>query len=308
MKILIIKKKSAINIIFALFLIILSMIIFTLTSKKFETTQTIYPLDINENSKHDLTGDGKEDSLQIINGQNKIDYNIKSYNDDYFLSKKVPDKVLFTNNTHWKPTVYIHDLSRDKIPEIILQGSKNNKSISYLFHWNGEDFSLISSSEKNILGILDSKNSKTPQLYSINSKNGISSLETSMVINNDTLNTSEDNNNVPSLDSVIKFINLVEYNYVVDELPDIFTSGINSNELSLLWNLNKDNYSYAFQNAFFYDYEWNENGDPTHIRWRLSFEKNALNGSEGNKEEFIIFLDIKKDSSLYKITSIKKSK
>ena len=84
-----------------------------------------------------------------------------------------------------------------------------------------------------------------------------------MVINNDILNTSKDNNNIPSLDSVIKFINLVEYNYVVDELPDIFTSGINSNELSLLWNLDKDNYSYAFQNAFFYDYKWDANVDPT---------------------------------------------
>lgn len=308
MKILIIKKKSAIYIIFALFLIVLSTVIFTLTSKKFETTQTIYPLDINEHSKYDLTGDGKEDVLQIINGQNKIDYNIKSSNNDYFLSKKVPDNILFTNNAHWKPTVYLHDLSRDRIPEIILQGSKNNKSISYLFHWNGEVFSLILSTEKNILGILDSKNSKTPQAYSIDSKNGISSLESFMVINNDILNTSKDNNNVPSLNSVIKFINLVEYNYVVDELPDIFTSGINSNELSLLWNLDKDNYSYAFQNAFFYDYEWNDNGDPTHIKWRLSFEKNALNGNEGNKEEIIIFLDVKKDSSLYKITSIQKSK
>ena len=271
MKILIIKKKFAINIIFTLFLIILSIVIFTLTSEKFETTQTIYPLDINENSKYDLTGDGKEDTLQMINGQNKIDYNIKSYGDDYFLSKKVPDKLLFTTNNHWKPTVFIHDLSRDKIPEILLQGSKNNKSISYLFHWNGEDFSLVTSTEKNILGILDSKNSKTPQLYSIDSKNGISSLESSMVINNDILNTSKDNNSIPSLDSVIKFINLVEYNYVVDELPDIFTSGINSNELSLLWNLDKDNYSYAFQNAFFYDYKWDANGDPTNIKWRLSF-------------------------------------
>ena len=308
MKILIIKKKFAINIIFTLFLIILSIVIFTLTSEKFETTQTIYPLDINENSKYDLTGDGKEDTLQMINGQNKIDYNIKSYGDDYFLSKKVPDKLLFTTNNHWKPTVFIHDLSRDKIPEILLQGSKNNKSISYLFHWNGEDFSLVTSTEKNILGILDSKNSKTPQLYSIDSKNGISSLESSMVINNDILNTSKDNNNIPSLDSVIKFINLVEYNYVVDELPDIFTSGINSNELSLLWNLDKDNYSYAFQNAFFYDYKWDANGDPTNIKWSLSFEKNALKGSEGNKDEIIIFLDVKKDSSLYKITSIKKSK
>lgn len=306
MQILIIKKKSAI--IFILFLLTLSATILTLISEKFETSQTIYPLNINEKTKFDLTADGREDTLEIVNGQNRVDYNIKSYNSDYYLSKKVPDKILFIANSHWKPNIFIHDLSRDKIPEIILQGPKNNKSIFYVFHWNGEDFSLVNSKEKNILGILDSKNSKTPQLYTIDSKKGISSLESSMLINNDILNTSKDNSNVPGLDTVLSFINLIEYNYVVDELPNIFTSTINSNELSLLWSLDKEHYSYAFQNAFFYDYEWNNNNDPTHIKWRLSFEKNALMGSEGNKDEFIIILDIKKDSSSYKINSIQKLK
>lgn len=289
-------------------MIILSTAIFSLTSKRFESIQTIYPSHITKNTEYDLNGDGKEDTIEIINGQNKIDYNIKSYNDDCYLSQKISDKLLFNTNTHWKPTVFIHDISRDKIPEIILQGSKNNKSISYLFHWDGKDFSLLSSSDKNISGILDSKNSKTPQLYSISSKDGTSSLESFMLINNDILDTSKDNTNVPSLDNVLRFINLVEYSYVVDELPDIFTSGINSNELSLLWNLDKDNYSYAFQNSFFYDYEWNDNNEPTRIKWRLSFEKNYLKGNEGNKDEIVIILDIKKETSSYKIDSIQKAK
>ncbi|MBE6071137.1 MAG: hypothetical protein E7208_04160 [Clostridium butyricum] len=308
MKILVINKKFIVNIIFVLFMIILSTAIFELTSKVFESTQTIHPLNIIENTEYDLTGDGKEDTIKIVNGQNKIDYNIKAHDDDYYLSKKLPDKLLFNTNTHWKPTVFIHDISRDKIPEIILHGSKNNKSICYIFHWEDKDFSLVSSTDKNIFGILDSQNSRTPQFYSIASKDGISSLESSMLINNDILDTSKDNTNIPSLDNVLRFINLVEYPYVVDELPDIFTSSINSNELSLLWNLDKDNYSYAFQNSFFYDYEWNDNSEPTHIKWRLSFEKNALKGNEGNKDEIVMFLDIKKEASSYKIDSIQKQK
>ena len=76
MKILVINKKFIVNIIFVLFMIILSTAIFELTSKVFESTQTIHPLNIIENPEYDLTGDGKEATIKIVNGQNKIDYNI----------------------------------------------------------------------------------------------------------------------------------------------------------------------------------------------------------------------------------------
>ena len=175
--------------------------------------------------------------------------------------------------------VFLHDISRDNIPEIIIQGSKNNKSISYVFHWNKKKFDLISSSTNNILGILDCKNSKTPECYSISSSEGITSLYSFMLINDSPLDTSKDNLNIPSFDSVTHFIDLIQLPYVFDDLPDIFTSTIDKKDLSLLWNLDKDNYSYSFQNAFFYDYKWTESGEPVSIRWRLSFEKSNLKGS-----------------------------
>ena len=306
MKILIIKKKLLINTILYIgaFFGIITLVYFI--SNNFETLQTISPVNISQDTYCDLTGDGTKDTLELSNSQNKVDFNIKCSTDNYYLSEELKDKTLFTNNTHWEPKVYLHDISRDNIPEIILIGSKNNKPISYVFHWDKNKFDLVSSNENNIFGILDCKNSKTPQCFSISSSEGLSSLKSFMLINNKVLDTSKDNSNIPSLDSVIKFINIIELPYVLDDLPDIFISEIDRDNLSLLWNLDKDNYSYAFQNAFFYDYKWTDSGEPSSIRWRMSFEKSKLRSSDSNKTELILLLDLEKVDSYYKINSIQK--
>ena len=129
-----------------------------------------------------------------------------------------------------------------------------------------------------------------------------------MLINDSPLDTSKDNLTLPSLDSVTQFIDLIQIPYVLDDIPDIFTSSIDKENLSLLWNLDKDNYSYSFQNAFFYDYKWTESGEPSSIRWRLSFEKSNLKGEANDKTEFILLLDLEKDNSSYKINAIQKIK
>lgn len=307
MKILIRKKKVLVNILFILFLIFLSSVVFYFTSIKFKTLQTIYPINISKDIKYDLNGDGKEDSLQMIDGHNQIDFNIKFNNDDYYLSKEIEDNVLFTLNNHWLPKVFVHDISRNNIPELIIQGSKNQKSICYIFGWNKQNFNNIYTTSKNIFGILDCKNTKTPQCYSLSSSEGVSSLNSFMLINNEILDTTKENPTIPSLDSTIRFINLIEIPYDLEDLPDIFTTSIDKDELSLLWNLDKDKYSYALQNAFFYDYKWNDSGQPSAIKWRLSFEKNNLKGSDTDKNELILLLDLQKIDSNYKITSIQKS-
>lgn len=308
MKILIINKKIIINLFFIITLIFLTLIVFYFTSNKFKTLQTIYPINMSNDMKYDLNGDGKEEILQIMNGQNKVDFNIRSHDSTYYFSNQVDDNILFTINNHWSPKIFLHDVSRDNIPEIILQGSKNNKSICYIFNWSKENFSNVYSTNKNIFGILDCKNTKTPQCYSLSSSEGISSLNSFMLINNDILNTTNENPTVPSLDTTINFINLVEAPYELSDIPDIFINSIDKKELSLLWNLDKENYSYAFQDAFFYDYEWNDSSDPSAIKWRLSFEKNNLKGSENDKSELVLLLNLNKINNSYKITSIQKSK
>jgi hypothetical protein len=277
-------------------------------SSKLKTLQTISPINISNTMQYDLTGDGIKDTVEILNSHNKIDFSINCSGDIYYLSSAVPDKTLFTTNNNLEPKVFFNDISRDNIPEIILMGSKNNKYVNYVFHWNKKNFDLVYSSENNIFGILDCKNSRTPKCYSLSASQGLSSLDSFMLINNSLLNTKEDSTNLPSLDSVTSFINLIELPYVLDDLPDIFTTSIDKENLSLLWNLDKDNYSYTFQNAFFYDYRWNESGEPSAIRWRLSFEKSNSKASHNNKSELVFIVDLVKDGSSYKINAIQKSK
>lgn len=308
MKIIILNKKFIVNLLFSIGVFFFLSTVIYFTSDKFKYIQTISPINVSEDTKFDLTGDGKEDTLQLLNSQNQIDFKINSSNDNYYLSKQTNDSILFTTNNHWEPKIFLRDISRDNIPEIIMQGSKNDNSISYLFHWNKKNFDLISSSNNNIFGILDSKNSKTPQCYSVSSSEGTSSLKSFMLVNDALLDTSKDNSNLPSLDSVTQFINLIQIPYVLDDTPDIFTSTIDKKDLSLLWNLDKENYSYTFQNAFFYDYKWNESGEPASIRWRLSFEKSNLKGSKNDKKEFILLIDLEKNEFFYKINAIQKLK
>ena len=308
MKILIIKKKNLMNAIFYIGSLILLVTLIYFILNNFNSKQTISPINVSEDTQYDLTGDGKKDILQRLNSQNRIDFNINHSNDNYYLSSALDDKILFTNNSHWEPKIFLHDISRDNIPEIIIQGSKNNTCVSYVFHWNKKNFELISLRTNNILGILDCKNSKTPECYSISSSEGITSLYSFMLINDAPLDTSKEKSSVPSFDSVTHFIDIFQLPYVFDDLPDIFTSTIDKKELSLLWNLDKDNYSYSFQNAFFYDYKWTESGEPISIRWRLSFEKSNLKGADNDKTELILLMDLEKDNSTYKINSIQKIK
>lgn len=308
MKILIIKKTFLIKLIFILSFFIFSFTIFLLTTKIFDSSETILPLDVSAQEKYDFNGDGKNDTIKIINGQNKIDYSLRCNDNEYILSHFTKDKILFTLNNHFSPCVFIHDISRDKIPEIIIQGCKNNSNTCYIFHFNKKTPQLCITSNKNITGILDCNNTKTPQVFFINSKEGPSSIESFMLVNNEAINTSKSSDIIPGFDNIIKYINLVELPYIIDELPDIFTNDINSDDLSILWNLDKNNNSYAFQNAFFYDYEWTKNDEPLSISWRLSFEKNHLKEAEGNNEEIIININLKRYDSSYKISSIKLSK
>ena len=129
-----------------------------------------------------------------------------------------------------------------------------------------------------------------------------------MLLNDAALDTSKDNLSIPSFDSVTKFIDIVQLPYVFDDLPDIFTTTIDKSDLSLLWTLDKDNYSYSFQSGFFYDYKWNESYEPSSLRWRLSFEKSSFKGNQSDKSEFILIMDLEKINDSYKINSIQKIK
>ncbi|GAA0078338.1 hypothetical protein UT300005_27170 [Clostridium sp. CTA-5] len=305
---LILKEKKYIIYLSILTLVIVGSIIFTLSINKNKCLQTISPLTSSKNIDFDLTGDGKNDTVKLIKRDNTFDINIDYHNTNIFLSSKIKDNILFNISNSWPIKIYLYDISRDLRPEIILQGTKNNKSMCYVFNFNEGEFYDLYSSDKNIFGILDSNNTKTPQCYSLLSSKGISSLNSFMLINNKLLDTTKDAKNIPSFNNAVSFINLIEAPYELDSLPNIFSSSIANDELSVLWNLDKENYSYSFQDAFFYDYEWDSSGDPTSLKWRLTFEKSKLKGSENDKNELVLSLDCHLNDSNYNITSIEKLK
>ncbi|NME81843.1 hypothetical protein HF850_01650 [Clostridium sp. SM-530-WT-3G] len=309
MKILIIKKKFLINLITFTIVTLIIIVALFLLCNKFNFQETLSPLNLSQNYSYDLNGDGLQDNIQLVEEQNKVDICIKCANEEYYLSKECTDKVLFTSCSYLKPKIFIHDLSRNSVPEIILTGLKGEKNSAYVFQWNKNKFTLLYSDNNNIFGILNCKNSCTPQCYSLNSIKGLSSLNSFMVINNSILDTTADSKSLPSLDSVTSFINIIELSYPLDELPSIFSSNINSDELSLLWNLDKDNNSYLFQNGFFYDYEWDNLNSPLYIKWRLSFEKKSLKDNNSDKKQLVLLIDLRKESnsSSYNITSIQVS-
>ena len=82
---------------------------------------------------------------------------------------------------------------------------------------------------------------------------------------------------------------------------------IKSEELGLLWNLNKNNYNYSFQKAYCYDSTWDEFGNPTTLYWTLSFQKNNFTNDNSNPKELILYITVEyTDSNQFKISSILK--
>ena len=103
------------------------------------------------------------------------------------------------------------------------------------------------------------------------------------------------------------FIDCIEADYELYHVPDIFTDNIKSEELGLLWSLNKNNYNYSFQKAYCYDSTWDEFGNPTTLYWTLSFQKNNFTNDNSNPKELILYITVEyTDSNQFKISSILK--
>ena len=123
-----------------------------------------------------------------------------------------------------------------------------------------------------------------------------------MILNNKVINTKK-NSSIFDMKNLIEFIDLIEKNYEVENLPNIFLDSIDSSNLSILFNLDKEHNTYSFQNGFFYDDSFDENDNANSIKYRLSFEK--FNTSSSSKKELIIYVTISKDcENNFKISSI----
>lgn len=304
MKILIIRKKHIfLFTIIILFIATSSIIVFKNTYPKEESA--FNPIDNAQTSTLDLTGDGIEDSLKVISEDGNIDIQIISKNRIFNLSKSCSNNILLNDSKSWPAKVYFKKLSRKKVPEIIVQGCKDKSPVQYIFTWINGKFENIFESKKNILGILDSNENRTPQIYSLNSSSGNSSLESYMIIKNELLDITNDCKTIPDLSNVIALIDIIQKDYEVEDIPDIFKEGIPENELGLLWNLDKEHNTYSFQDAFFYDENVNKENTITTLKWRITFEKYVKSQSDSSKSELVFYVTTERtyDGS-YKISSL----
>lgn len=298
MKVCLVNKKF----IFLSFLLIIFFILgilFVYRTYPDKIISTFEPIDNSKEYILDLDGDGIIDSLKVVKNNSKPDIKITTNAKSYYLSDNCENSFISTDFFPMK--VYIFETIRNDTPIIVIQC---NNTIN-IFSWNKTKFSNLIKLDGNIFGILNSKNSKTPVYYAFTSSKGMSTLNSYMLINKESLNVSKELNSIDGISNIISFIDLIEKSYEIEDLPDIFSTTIDTSNLAILFNLDKEHNTYSFQNAFFYDESFDEEDNSIEIKWRLSFEKFTKDGTNSSKEEKVIYVSTSKnEDGSFKISNI----
>lgn len=296
------KNKTLIFLFIIIFIIIGNAYLSTYIKKS--PSSQVYSY-IKNNSKFDFDCDGENDELTIISTNTTYSIKIKNSFGEFLLKSQKYDYSLLDISPSCNIYISYISLMRNKTPEVIISGIKNNKPTFYIFQWVNNTFQEVIFSQDNILGILDSNSSRTPKIFTANSTKGDESTKSYIINSKYVKDISFSKLKIPAFDNIQKFIDLIQVEYEIVDTPDIFTSHISSDELGLLWNLDKSNYLYSFQKAFFYDTSWNEEGKPTSLYWILSFEKINHTKSDENPQELILYVKTDLDElDQYKISSI----
>lgn len=301
-----IKKNTIIAFIIIFFLIGISII--TIINTYSQNTETLSNNLLDNNQEYDFDCDGENDQLTIISTNSTYAIKIKNSTGEILLKSNEFDYSLLDITSSCSINISYIDLNRNKIPELIISGFKNNKPTFYIFQWIDNTFKEILFSQNNILGILDYNNSRTPKIFTTNSTTGDKGTNSYILNSNSLKNITFSNQTIPSLGNIQTLINLIEADYELDDAPDIFASYIPSEELGILWNLDKSTYRYSFQKGYFYDISWDDLGKATSIYWILSFEKvNSIDSNCKSQELTIYVKSNLEEPDEYKISSIIKN-
>lgn len=280
-KIIIIRKKSLI-LFCVIFLFIIGLLLvsyfFKNNNAKVITTSTV--VSTEKAIKRDFTGDGKEDLLYISSKNNKYYLEVYSSEKSYFLEPTKKLNTMGSLSSFWPMTLSFFDISRDRKPEIFVQASQDKIPVQHIFSWVGGEFKDVFCSTNNIFGILDSNNNKTPRLVSMNIKDSQITAEQFMLLGSSIKNCTSDSFTVPGINSVSLFIDMIESTGEIKKVYDIFKSNISENDLSLLWQLDKTDYIYELNDAFFIDKKWTTDGKIKELQWTINFRKIKIQGKE----------------------------
>ena len=139
------------------------------TYKKNVKTIPSFGYNIQNNHEYDFDGDGENDELSIISTNSTYSIKIKNSFGDTLLKSNEFDYSLLDISPYCAINISYIDLNRNKIPEIIISGLKNNKSTFYIFQWKNNSFQEVFFTQNNILAIIDYNNSRTPKIYTTSS-------------------------------------------------------------------------------------------------------------------------------------------
>ncbi|MFL0194528.1 FG-GAP repeat domain-containing protein [Clostridium sp. WILCCON 0269] len=302
-------KKAHIYLLLLILLIVVLSIIF-ITSK---TSSTFNTISNNKNIKADFNGDGKEDILSVTRVDDNYLMEATIDNKTFSLKTDKNSPLIETYSPYWPLRVTLMDISRNKVPEIFIQGSKNNKPLQRVFIFHDSNFDNILSSSNNILGFIDCVNNKTPKVISGKIQGDTITFSNYIFLNYKFTNYSYDTDKTfIGKDTIYTFIKLIE------GLPQsesykpgsIFSSNISKEDMSLIGNLSGENNSYVFQDALFKENKCNKNGDISEVCWTLNFRgiSNADNSIIKNYTLNLVLTPDKnsKENYYFKIASMYK--
>ncbi len=310
--VLFIKKRNIIYI-FLFLIIFLLFIVYLKTSATKDTFTTSYFASEANTYKLDLTGDGKEDALNIITN-NEGNYSIIINSNKNSIPLEPAEKLnsFGASLEYWPPLLNFVDINRDNIPEIFYQsGNSDNKSIQHIFYFNDTDFNNLLSQYSNILGILDISNNKTPKIISgLISKDNINF--SNYVYINKSLSPFTYNKEPSIKDSITQFISVVtntDKENFQKYLENNISENINQKSLNTLECISSNDNAYIFENGFFKDLKSNKDGIPCEIEFTCMFRQQ----SQYNNDEFVYCIytlifknEHPEDNDLYELVSISK--
>lgn len=303
-----IKKKYLFLFLFFTLIIIL-FILFNLT--KNPDIPTFNYTKGNSSLTADLNGDGEKDTLYLKEEDNNYFIHITLNNKDIYLKPDKSNDTLGEKSSYWPIRISLVDVNRDKIPEICIQGSKDNSAIQHIFAYENDGFKDIFSGNNNLTGFINIHTNKSPILISGNYSSGNIKIDSFYLLHNTlkSIDLKSDSSFVGK-DTILSFINFMEdLSLGNDTMPyKIVSEQLNSEDYAVIGRLSAQNRKFLFQDGYFVDNKYNDDGELEEIKWNLNFKgiSNSNNNDikNYNLELLLIKSSEKSNSYNYKISTM----
>ncbi len=258
--------------------------------------------------EEDLNGDKKKDTIVVKHTDQGILAQVNLNKDKTFSLDYSPAlPTLGEFSAYWPIRISTLDITRDNSKEIFLQSSFHNKPVQHIFTWDGSKYINLFSSTDNLLGFIDSNNSKTPKVILGNFENGNIDFK-GYIYNKGVFEEFTDSSpiNLAGKDTISNLITLIQglpNPYI--SVPNYFYSQISGSDLESLFRLANGSNTFKFQDGYFIDLAWNENGNITCENWILNFRAmSTSNSSEVTNMTINLMINKYDDEDFpYKITS-----